>query len=102
MILIETKLAGGFIVEPEKFEDERGFLARTRSQREFAARGLNSRLVECNLSYKPRKGMLRGLHYQTEPFAQAKLVRCTAGAIYDVALDLRPGSPTFRNGRPSN
>ena len=96
MIFIETKLAGVFIIEPERFEDERGFLARMWSQREFAERGLNPKLVECNLSFNIRKGTLRGMHYQSEPFAQAKLVRCTAGAIYDVALDLRPGSPTFR------
>jgi dTDP-4-dehydrorhamnose 3,5-epimerase len=96
MILTETKLAGVFIIEPERFEDERGFLARTWSQREFAERGLNPKLVECNLSFNIRKGTLRGMHYQSEPFAQAKLVRCTAGAIYDVAVDLRPDSATFR------
>jgi len=97
MIFVETKLAGVFIIEPERFEDERGFLARTWSQREFAERGLNPKLVECNVSSNIRKGTLRGMHYQSEPFAQAKLVRCTAGAIYDVAIDLRPDSATFKN-----
>lgn len=97
VIFVETKLAGVFIIEPEKFEDERGFLARTWSRREFAERGLNPKLVECNLSFNISKGTLRGMHYQSEPFAQAKLVRCTAGAIYDVAVDLRPDSATFKN-----
>jgi dTDP-4-dehydrorhamnose 3,5-epimerase len=96
MIFVETEVAGAFIIEPEKFEDERGFFALTWSQREFAERGLNSKLVECNLSVNVRKGTLRGMHYQSEPFAQAKLVRCTAGAIYDVAVDLRPDSATFK------
>ncbi len=96
MIFVETKLAGVFIIEPEKFGDERGFLARTWSQHEFAERGLNPNLVECNLSFNIRRGTLRGMHYQSEPFAQAKLVRCTAGAIYDVAVDLSPDSATFR------
>jgi dTDP-4-dehydrorhamnose 3,5-epimerase len=95
MVFVETGLAGVFIIEPERFEDERGWLARTWSQREFAERGLNPKLVECNLSFNLRKGTLRGMHYQSEPFAQGKLVRCTAGAIYDVAVDLRPDSATF-------
>jgi len=96
MIFVETKLAGVFIIEPELGKDERGFLTRTWSQREFAERGLNPQLVECNLSFNIRKGTLRGMHYQTAPFAQAKLIRCPAGAIYDVAIDLRPSSATFR------
>ena len=96
MILIETKLAGAFIIEPEKFQDERGFLICVWSQKEFAAHGLNPKLVECNLSFNVRKGTLRGMHYQVEPYAQAKLVRCTTGGIYDVAVDLRPESKTFK------
>ena len=96
VIFVKTKLAGVFIIEPDKFEDERGFLARTWSQREFAEHGLNPKLVKCNLSFNIRKGTLRGMHYQSAPFTQAKLVRCTAGAIYDVAIDLRPDSATFK------
>ena len=95
MIFTETKLKGVFVVEPKRFEDERGFFAQTFTQREFEEHGLNSRVAECNLSYNRRRGTLRGMHFQSPPRAQAKLVRCTAGAIFDVAIDLRPGSPTF-------
>jgi dTDP-4-dehydrorhamnose 3,5-epimerase len=96
MIFKETRLAGAFIVEPERFADERGFFARTWSQREFAERGLASLPVECNVSFNQRKGTLRGMHYQVAPQAQAKLVNCSRGAIYDVIVDLRPASPTFK------
>jgi dTDP-4-dehydrorhamnose 3,5-epimerase len=96
MKFFETKLKGAFIVEPELREDARGFICRTWCQREFEARGLNARLVQCNLSFSKRKGTLRGMHYQVKPFEEAKLVRCTMGAIYDVILDLRPASLTFR------
>ena len=96
MIFAETKLKGSFVVEPERFEDERGFFAQTFSQGEFAARGMSPRVAECNLSYNRTRGTFRGMHFQLAPRAQAKLVRCTAGAIYDVAIDLRPDSPTFR------
>jgi dTDP-4-dehydrorhamnose 3,5-epimerase len=96
MIFNETKLAGAFIIEQELFEDERGFFARSWSQREFAAEGLDARLAECNISYNHRRGTLRGMHFQSAPRAQAKLVRCTMGAIYDAIIDLRPASATFR------
>jgi dTDP-4-dehydrorhamnose 3,5-epimerase len=96
MNFIETKLKDVYIVEPERFEDDRGFFSPSFSQREFAARGLASRFVESNTSYNRRRGTLRGLHYQGAPYGQAKLVRCTRGAIYDVAVDLRSNSPTFR------
>lgn len=96
MKIERTKLSGVFVVELERFEDERGFFARSWSQREFESLGLNPRLVECNISFNKRKGTLRGMHYQAAPFAQAKLVRCTRGAVHDVILDLRPGSETFR------
>lgn len=95
MIFTETKLSGAFIVEPERFSDERGFFARTWCQREFAAHGLSVALVQCNVSVNTRRGTLRGMHYQSAPHAEVKLVRCTAGAIYDVIIDLRPASPTF-------
>ena len=96
MIFKQTKLAGAFLMEPEWLEDERGFFARTWSEREFQERGLSSRLVECNISFNRVKGTLRGLHYQASPHGQAKLVRCTMGAVFDVIVDLRPESSTFR------
>jgi dTDP-4-dehydrorhamnose 3,5-epimerase len=96
VIFEETKLAGAFVVEQELFADERGFFARSWSVREFAARGLDARLAECNISFNHRKGTLRGMHFQNAPHAQAKLVRCTSGAIYDAIIDLRPASETFR------
>ena len=91
----ETALRGAYVVEPERFDDERGFLARCFSEAEFAARGLNARQVESNISFNARRYTVRGMHYQREPHAQAKLVRCTAGAVYDVIIDLRPGSETY-------
>jgi len=96
MTFRETKLAGVFEVHLDFKPDERGFFARTWCQKEFESNGLNSRLVQCSLSFNLRKGTLRGMHYQEEPNAEAKLVRCTKGAIYDVVLDLRPPSPTYR------
>ncbi len=96
MIFSETKLRGAFVVEPEKRVDERGYFACSFSQEEFAEHGLNSRIVECNVSFNLRRDTLRGMHYQAAPHGQAKLVRCTRGAIYDVIIDLRPASPTFR------
>jgi len=96
MLFTETKLAGAFIIDPERYEDTRGFFATTWSEREFAAQGLNFRLVECNISFNHRKGTLRGMHFQRVPHAQAKIVRCTLGAIYDVIIDLRSDSSAFR------
>jgi len=96
MIFTETKLKGAFLIELEKFEDSRGFFALSWSAEEFARRKLDSELAECNVSRNNRKGTLRGMHYQTHPHGQTKLVRCTMGAIYDVAIDLRASSPTFR------
>lgn len=96
MIFTETKLKGAFVIKLDRFEDERGFFALSWSEKEFAERGLDSKLVECNISFNKRKGTLRGLHYQQSPHGQAKLVRCTMGAIYDVIVDLRSSSPTFK------
>ncbi len=96
MIFTETKLKGAFIIEPEKLEDERGFFARTWCQREFLTRRLNGRLVQCNVSFNKQRGTLRGMHYQAPPHEEAKLVRCTRGSIYDVIIDLRPASSTFK------
>ena len=96
MTFCETKLSGVFRIRLEPNQDERGFFARTWCEREFASHGLNPRLVQCNISFNPRKGTLRGVHYQAEPYPEAKLVRCTRGAVYDVALDMRPQSATFK------
>jgi dTDP-4-dehydrorhamnose 3,5-epimerase len=95
MLFKPTGVAGAFVVEPERIGDERGFFARTWCQEEFQAHGLNPRLAQCNISYNHSIGTLRGMHYQIAPHEEAKLVRCTAGAIWDVAIDLRPGSPTY-------
>jgi dTDP-4-dehydrorhamnose 3,5-epimerase len=95
MLFTETKLRGAFVVEPELIEDARGFFARTWTPEEFEARGLNPRIAQCSISYNARRGTLRGMHYQIAPYAEAKVVRCTRGAIYDVAVDLREGSPTY-------
>jgi dTDP-4-dehydrorhamnose 3,5-epimerase len=92
----ETKLAGVFEVLPELKHDERGFFARTWCQTEFAKHGLNSRLVQCSLSFNAKRGTLRGMHYQSAPNAETKLVRCTQGAIYDVIVDLRRESSTYK------
>lgn len=92
----ETKLKGAYLIEPEKFEDQRGFFARSFSQQEFADHGLHSLFVESGISFNDRKYTVRGMHWQVPPNAQAKLVRCTRGAIFDVMIDLRPDSPTYR------
>lgn len=96
MLFTETKIKGVFIIEPQKIEDERGFFARTWCQEEFEKHGLNPKLVQCNISFNKKAGTLRGMHYQIASHAEAKLVRCTMGAIYDVALDLRLDSATFK------
>lgn len=95
MIFLETSLPGAYVIEVEKHEDERGFFARSWCAREFAAKGLDHHLVQCNVSFNKRKGTLRGLHYQVPPHAEAKLVRCTKGSLFDVIVDLRKDSPTF-------
>ena len=95
MNFTETKLKDAFIIEPEIFDDERGFFARTWCKKEFEAHGLNSNLCQCNISFNKKKGTLRGMHYQVTPYEESKLVRCTIGAIYDVIIDLRKDSPTY-------
>ncbi len=84
------------MIEPEMHEDDRGFFARTFCRREFEVRGLNPQVVQCNVSFNKRKGSLRGMHFQASPYSEAKLVRCTAGSIYDVIIDLRASSSAFR------
>ena len=97
MTFHETNLPGVFEVHIEPRYDERGFFARSWCQKEFEEHGLDPRLVQCSVSFNSRKGTLRGLHYQAAPHPEAKVVRCTQGEIYDVVLDLRPQSPTFRD-----
>jgi dTDP-4-dehydrorhamnose 3,5-epimerase len=95
MIFTPTSLAGGYIVDLEPHRDERGMFARTFCAREFAANGLSSTIVQCNVSRNRRRGTVRGLHFQDGDAAETKLVRCTRGAIYDLIVDVRPGSPTY-------
>jgi dTDP-4-dehydrorhamnose 3,5-epimerase len=96
MKFVATPLAGAFVIELEELGDERGFFARSFCGREFRAHGLDAAVAQCNVSFNRKRGTLRGLHYQAEPHAEAKLVRCTRGAIWDVIVDLRPGSATVR------
>lgn len=97
MKFLETALMDTFLIEPERLADERGFFARVWCQDEFARRGLNPRLSQCSISFNRLRGTVRGMHYQVAPHEEAKVVRCTRGAIYDVVVDLRPESPTFRH-----
>ena len=103
MKLVPTPLAGAFVVELEPLRDERGFFARTYDAAQFEAAGLDARIAQCNTSFNARAGTLRGLHYQAEPHGEGKLVRCTRGAVFDVAVDLRPDSATLlRSGSASS
>lgn len=95
MIFTETKIKGVYIIEPERLTDERGFFARSFCKDEFREHGLESDIVQCNISYNEKKGTLRGMHYQVPPFEEAKIVSCTKGSIYDVVLDLRKESVTY-------
>src|SRR5271169_6359140 len=88
LIFTETFLKGAYVIEPERREDDRGFFARTFCEKEFAEHGLETRVAQCNISFNRRKGTLRGMHYQAAPFEEAKLARCTMGAIFDAIVDL--------------
>lgn len=96
MIFTETRLSGAYIVDLEPRNDERGFFARSWCVNEFTKHGLNSNLAQCNISFNKSKGTLRGMHYQVTPYQEEKLIRCTMGMIYDVIIDLREESPTFK------
>ncbi len=96
MIFTETKFKGAFIIEPEKIEDERGFFARTWDEEIFRKNELNPKLVQCNISFNKKRGTIRGMHYQSPPYEETKLVRCTKGSIFEVMIDLRPESETFK------
>ncbi len=97
MIATKTKLNGVYVIEPDRFEDERGFFARAWSTAELEALGVSGQFIEANTSYNHKRGTLRGLHWQAAPHGQDKLVRCTQGSIFDVAVDLRPDSATYRH-----
>jgi len=96
MKFTETLLPGSYLIELNPVEDDRGFFARTFCQEEFVDHGLNPHIVQCSLSFNRKRGTLRGMHYQAAPHRENKLVRCTMGAIYDVIVDIRPESPTYR------
>jgi dTDP-4-dehydrorhamnose 3,5-epimerase len=96
MIFTQAPLRGAYLVDVEPSSDERGFFARAYCAEEFAAAGLGQVLRQCSISHNDRKGTLRGLHYQCAPHEEHKLVRCTAGAVFDVIVDIRAASPTFR------
>jgi dTDP-4-dehydrorhamnose 3,5-epimerase len=95
MIFTETEIPGAFIIDVERRSDDRGFFGRAWCAEEFAAHGLSTTFVQANIGFSARRGTLRGLHYQAAPHQEAKLVRCTRGAIYDVVVDLRPDSPAY-------
>jgi len=95
MIFSETKLKGAYVIDVEPFGDERGLFGRSFCKHEFSRHGLKTDVAQCNVSFNRRKATLRGMHFQLPPREEAKLIRCTRGGIYDVIVDLRPGSPTY-------
>jgi dTDP-4-dehydrorhamnose 3,5-epimerase len=97
MKFVETPLQGAYVIELDTIEDDRGFFARSWCKEEFMAHDLSPRLVQCNISFNQHKSTLRGMHYQAQPYGETKLVRCTRGAVYDVIIDLRTDSPTFKD-----
>ena len=96
MKFIKTKLDSGFVIEVEKSDDERGFFSNIWDKKKFQENHLNVNLTECNIAFTKKKGTIRGLHYQLPPYEGAKLVRCTKGRIWDVTVDLRPTSKTYK------
>ena len=96
MIFTETALKGTYIIEPEKYEDDRGYFARVFCKKEFEAHGFKLNMVQSNIAFSRKKWILRGLHYQVNPYAEVKLVRCISGRIFDVIIDLRPESLTYK------
>jgi len=95
VIFTETPLKGAFLINIEPHRDDRGFFARTFCRQEFEKHGLNSNVMQCNISWNAKAGTLRGMHFQAAPRSEAKLVRCSRGEIHDVIIDLRPDSPTY-------
>ena len=97
MLFKETKLKGVYLLDLEKIQDQRGFFSRLWCKKELEELNLNADVVQSNISYNKKKGTLRGLHFQKAPYEETKYVRCTKGAMYDVVVDLRPDSPTYKN-----
>src|ERR1044071_94494 len=96
MLFAETAIDGAYLIEPERRVDERGFFARVFCEKELGERGLAVRISQANTGFSPRAGPLRGLHFQLAPHAEVKIARCLRGSVFDVAVDLRPGSPSYR------
>jgi dTDP-4-dehydrorhamnose 3,5-epimerase len=96
VIFTQLQLPGAFLINPEPIEDERGFFARSFCVDEFKKHSIEFSCKQCNISYNSKKGTLRGMHYQCAPFEEAKIVSCIRGSIYDVIVDIRPDSPTFK------
>jgi dTDP-4-dehydrorhamnose 3,5-epimerase len=96
MIFTELELKGAYLVEVKKIEDERGFFGRAWCANEFVEHGLNKNFVQLNTSFSKKKGTIRGMHFQADPYQEVKFIRCTRGKIWDVIIDLRPNSPTFK------
>ena len=97
MFFKKTPLNGAYVIELDKRTDSRGFFARVFCEHEFLEKGLDTGIVQANMSFTHKKGTLRGMHFQADPFAECKLIRCDHGAIYDVIIDLRPDSETFKD-----
>lgn len=95
MIISETKLKGVYIIKPERRNDERGYFARAFCKREFELNGLSLECAQCNTAYNKQKNTIRGMHFQTPPYSETKLIRCVTGAVFNVAVDLRKNSPTY-------
>ena len=102
MKFTETSIAGVWLIDLEPRVDERGYFARTWCEQEFATNGLSTRIAQANTGVSPRRGTLRGMHYQESPHAEVKVIRCTRGSVHDVVVDLRPESPTHGAGRVWN
>ncbi len=96
MTFTQTELAGAFVIESERHSDERGYFARAYCRREFSEAGLDPDIAQCGISFNAKRGTLRGMHFQVSPHQEVKLVRCLRGSIFDVLVDLRSGSPTYR------
>ncbi len=97
MVFKDTELKDAYIIELERLSDERGFFSRTYCEHEFREHGIEHHIVQANVSYNKVKGTLRGMHYQMQSYGEAKLIRCTKGAIYDVIIDIRPDSKSYKN-----
>ncbi|WP_339925363.1 dTDP-4-dehydrorhamnose 3,5-epimerase [uncultured Cyclobacterium sp.] len=95
MIFTETELKGAYIIDINKIADERGYFARTFCKNEFEKIGLEANIAQANMSFNPKKGTLRGMHYQVAPYEETKLVKCVSGAIFDIIVDIRKDSPTY-------